>query len=49
MPTSTDPLSSVSGQSGARGLGGMLEKHMGAVLRWKGGRTLRTRRTAVAF
>ena len=33
MPTSTDPLSSGSGLSGSRGLGGMLGKRTGAVLR----------------
>ena len=37
MPTSTEPLSSGSGQSGARGLGGT-----GAVLSKKGERTWRT-------
>ena len=42
MPTSTDPPSSGSGQSGARGLGGMLGKRTVAVLRQKGERTLRT-------
>ena len=32
MSTSTDPLSSGSGQNGARGLGRALDVHMGVVL-----------------